>query len=81
MKNVTRSASGGVSGARLFQERVFEHVLISAFDVLAPFDRFGVPLWPHWIFKGIPESHFFAKDQHEMRKKEVPEGVPTKHDF
>ena len=43
MKNVTKSASGGVSGARLFQERKSELVLMLCLRLLAPIGRCWVP--------------------------------------
>ena len=79
MTNVTRGASGGVSGARLFQERVFGASI--QFD----FHSFGAT-WlilgaalAHWFLKGVPKSHFFNINQHKRRKSQVKEGVLKKH--
>ena len=44
-ENDTRSASGGVSDAGLFRNTFWSRVLISTFDVLAPFGQFTMPFW------------------------------------
>ena len=81
MKNVTRGASGGVLGARLFPERKNELGLILFLLLFVPLEWFWVQFWGHWILKGIPKSHFFNINQHKMRKSEVPESVSKKHDL
>ena len=80
MKNGTRGASGGVSGARLFQESVFWQSADLDFDVLAPLGRFLVLFRTPLDFEGGPKSHFFAEVQHKIEKNEVQEGVLKKHD-
>ena len=39
------------------------------------FERSGAPFGTNWILEGVPQSHFSAKDQHIMKRSEVPEGV------
>ena len=81
MTNVTRGASGGFSGARLFQERK-NYVCRILFNMIYVRKvRFRVPFWPHWILKGVPKSHFFNINQHKMKENEALEGVLEKHVF
>ena len=62
MKNVTKSASGGVSGASLFRERPNELPLMFFFVLLAPLGRILVPFGRPLDFeKGVPKSTFFKK--------------------
>ena len=58
MNNWNQGASSGGSGARLFQERVLEHPVISIFGVLAPFGRFLVPFWTVGFWR-VPKSTIF----------------------
>ena len=55
----TQGASSGGSGARLFQERVLEHLSNSTFDVVAPLGRFWVPCWTPLDFEGVLKSIIF----------------------
>ena len=80
-KKVTRSASGGVSGARLFQERKNEVGLMLFNMIYVKKARFWAPFWNPLDFEGVPKSHFFNINQHKMKKNEVLEGVLEKHVF
>jgi hypothetical protein len=81
MRKAARGASGGVSGARLFQERKNELGLMLFNMIYVKKARFRAPVRNHWILKGLPKSHFFNINQHKMRKSELPEGVSEKHEI
>jgi hypothetical protein len=81
MKNVTRSASGGVSGTSLFQERKNERKLMLFNMIYVKKARFWAPFWNPLDFEGVPKSHFFNINQHKMKKNEALEGVLEKHVF
>jgi hypothetical protein len=72
----------GTSGSSVRFGNVFlEHHVEFFFNMLAPLGRFWAPFWPPSDFEGVPKSHFCAKDQHKMRKNEVPEGDSEKHNI
>jgi hypothetical protein len=68
MKNVTRSDSSGVSGARLFQE-------VSPAKFWIAFWRqrvdFGRHVGAHWILKGVPNVRFFSKSNIRYKNNKV----------